>query len=123
MRQGDSPEEMFQLGVQVPDERATGHNLGMAVVEGQSPVAHVFTVDALCPRGDADDFSLLHVTTWIRTYRQMYRVFLFLKLSQSLGMLSLAFSLQYGVLILAFLLPWKPKDITILVILAHKLAP
>lgn len=69
VRQCDSPEEMFQLGVQVPDERATGHDLSMAVVEGQTSVAHVFAIDALCPRGHADDFSLLHVGTWVRKYK------------------------------------------------------
>lgn len=53
---------MLQLGVKVPDEGATSYNFGVAVVEGQASVAHVFAVNALCPRGDADDLSLLHVS-------------------------------------------------------------
>lgn len=59
----DSPEEILQLGVQVPDERAPRHDLSVAVVEGQTSVAHVFTVDALCACGHADDLGLLHVRT------------------------------------------------------------
>lgn len=59
------PEEILQLRVQVPDERATSYDLSMAVVEGQASVAHVFPVDALCSRGHADDLSLLHICTWM----------------------------------------------------------
>lgn len=59
---------MLQLGVQVPDEGPTSHNLSMAVIEGQSSVAHVFTIDALCPSGHTDDLSLLHISTCARKY-------------------------------------------------------
>lgn len=58
---------MLQLGVQVPDERPASHNLSMAVIEGQTSVAHVFTIDALCPCGHADDLSLLHVSACTTT--------------------------------------------------------
>lgn len=59
----DSPEEMLQLAIQVPDERPPRHNLSVAVVEGQASVAHVFTIDALCPCGNTDDLRLLHIST------------------------------------------------------------
>lgn len=67
----DSPEEMLQLGVQVPDERPTSHNLSMTVIEGQTSIAHVFTIDALCPCGHADDLSLLHISTCTRSYEDI----------------------------------------------------
>lgn len=55
---------MLQLGVEVPDERAAGHDLGVAVVQGQASVAHVLAVYALGPRGHADDLGFLHVGAW-----------------------------------------------------------
>lgn len=66
--QQPSPEERVQLGVQVPDERAASQDLGVAVVEGQTSIAHVFTVDALCSCGHTDDLGLLHIGTWTRRY-------------------------------------------------------
>lgn len=59
-----SPEEELQLGVEVPDERAAGDDLGVAVVERQAAVAHVLAVDALGARRDTDDLRLLHVRAW-----------------------------------------------------------
>lgn len=59
---------MLQLGVQEPDERAAGHNLSMAVIEGQTSVAHVFTIDTLRPCGHTDDLGLLHIRTWTRIF-------------------------------------------------------
>lgn len=58
----DSPEEVLQLGVKVPDEGAASYDFRVAVVEGQTSIAHVFTIDAFRPRGDTDDLSLLHIS-------------------------------------------------------------
>lgn len=61
-----SPEEELQLGVEVPDERSPGDDLGVAVVQRQAAVAHVLAIDALGARRDADDLCFLHVRTWRR---------------------------------------------------------
>lgn len=56
-----SPEEKLQLAVEVPDERAPGDYLSVAVVERQAAVAHVLTVDAFGSGGDTDDLRFLYV--------------------------------------------------------------
>lgn len=55
------PEEELQLSVEVPDERASGDYLSVAVIECQAAVAHVLTVDAFGSRGDTNDLCFLHI--------------------------------------------------------------
>lgn len=53
------------MGVEVPDEGASGDYLGVAVVQRQPAVAHVLTVDAFRSRGDADDLRFLHICAYM----------------------------------------------------------
>lgn len=72
-----SPEEILELRVQEPDERAPSYDLSVAVVESQTLIADIFTIDALCPCGHADDLSLLHIRTCRRNqYRDQMLVLL-----------------------------------------------
>lgn len=65
------PEEILQLGVQVPNEGPTSDNLSMAVVECQTSVTHVFAINTLSSCGHTDDLSLLHICTCTTRYKDM----------------------------------------------------
>lgn len=58
-----SPEEVFQLTVQVSNEGATCDDLSMAVVKGQSSITHVLPIYTLGSCGDANHLSILHIRT------------------------------------------------------------
>lgn len=56
-----APQGQLELGIEEPEQRAAGDDLGVAVVERQAPVTHVLAVDALGARGHTDHFGVLHV--------------------------------------------------------------